>query len=57
MSFLMFAVTVLSTTAILMLTWFVIYGLVYLSGNLIIEGAEKPITKAKLLEVLGGCLS
>ena len=55
MSFLMFAVTVLSTTAILMLTWFVIYGLVYLSGNLIIEGAEKPITKAKLLEVLGGC--
>ena len=55
MSILTFAVVVLGTTAVLMLTWFVIYGLVYLSGNLIIEGAHEPITKAKLLEVLCGC--
>ena len=55
MSILMFAAVVSITTALLMLSWFIIYGLVYLSGNLIIEGAHDPITKAKLLEIFWFC--
>jgi hypothetical protein len=51
----MFAAVVLGTTAILLLSWFVIYCLVYLSGNLIIEGAHEPITLVKFKEIFWFC--